>query len=135
MPDGSYQMTFPTAPGAIAPHLDVNRDTGYFVHALTHLPPGKKIMAAGTWCTWPEWIETWARVVGVADVSYKQVAVAGFDRAIPGGFGREIGEMFEYTSDPGYDGGDPEVLRLEDLRKVSLAARATRATHLVQDRR
>jgi hypothetical protein len=114
-------MKFTTDPGAKAPHLDVNRDTGHFVRALTQLPAGKTAMAAGTWCTWPEWIQTWGRVVGVADVSYKQITVDEFDRAIPGGFGREIGEMFEYTSDPGYDGGDAGVLRLEDLKKVSAA--------------
>ena len=112
-------MMFTTNPDKQAPHLDVNRDTGYFVRALTQLPPGKTAMAAGTWCTWPEWIRTWGKVVGQSKVSYKQITVEDFDRAIPGGFGKEIGEMFEYTSDPGYDGGDAEVLRLDDLNKVS----------------
>jgi hypothetical protein len=120
-------MKFTTDPGAEAPHLDVNRDTGHFVRALTHLPPGTTVMAAGTWCTWPEWITTWAKVVGGADVSYRQITVEDFDRAIPGGFGREIGEMFAYTSDPGYDGGDAEVLRLEDLKKVSHVDFCTRS--------
>jgi hypothetical protein len=50
-------------------------------------------VAAGTWCARPEWIRTWARVVGVEDVSYKQVTVEDIDRAIWAGFGREIGEM------------------------------------------
>ena len=124
MPDRSFQMAFTTDPGAEAPHLDVNKDAGYFVRALTQLPPGKTVMAAGTWCTWPEWIKTWAKVVGQAEVSYKQISVEDFDRAMPGGFGKEIGEMFEYTSAPGYDGGDTEVLRLADLKKVSKNAQA-----------
>src|SRR2546421_11552667 len=34
-------MSFTTEPDQKAPHLDVNRDTGYFVRALTQLPPGK----------------------------------------------------------------------------------------------
>ena len=75
-------------------------------------------MAAGTWCTWPQWIKTWGEV-GIPGTSYKQITVEDFDRRIPEGFGREIGEMFEYTSDLGYDGGDSGVLRLEDLKKVS----------------
>ena len=130
MADGSYQMKFPTDPAAEAPHLDVKKDTGYFVRALTQLPPGKTVMAAGTWCTWPEWIKTWAMVVGKqsVDVSYKQITVEDFDQAIPGGFGKEVGEMFEYTSDPEYDGGDVEVLRLEDLKKVSLVDMMTQFT-------
>lgn len=112
-----------TYPTAEAPHLDVNRDTGYFVRALTQFPPGKTIMAAGTWCTWPQWIKTWGEVVGIPETLYKQITVEDFDRGIPGGFGREIGEMFEYTSDPAYDGGDSGVLGLEDLKMSQMGSR------------
>ena len=77
-------------------------------------------MAAGQWCTWPEWIKTWAKIVGVPpeNVEYKQVGLDVYSKAFPGGFGQELGEMFEYSGSPGYDGGDPNVLRLDDLRKV-----------------
>jgi hypothetical protein len=73
-----------------------------------------------TWCTWPEWIKAWGHVVGQPNVSYKQITVDEFHRAIPGGFGKEIGEMFEYTSDPGYDGGDPEARGLEKRKPCRL---------------
>lgn len=101
------------------PLLDVNKDTGYFVRALTQLPPGKTVMAAGTWCTWPEYMKTWGEVVGIPGCSYKQITVAEMAKAIPGGPGKEIGEMFEYAGEPGYEGGNTNVLRWEDLEKVS----------------
>lgn len=48
------------------------------------------------------------------------MSVDDIDRSLPGGLGRELGEMFEYSNDPGYDGGDPKVLRSEHLEQVSL---------------
>jgi len=86
-------------------------------------PPGKMVMAARTWCTWLQWIKTWGEVVGIPETSYKQITVEDFDRRIPDGFGREIGEMFEYTSDLGYDGGDSGVLRLGDLKVSQMGSR------------
>lgn len=121
-PDGSFIQRFSTPLDTVVPQLEANKDTGHFAYALTHLPAGTTVMAAGTWCTWPEWVKTWARVVGVPEdkVAYKHVGNDVFDRALPDGFGKEIGEMFEYSGDPGYDGGDANVLRVDDLRKVSL---------------
>lgn len=37
-------------------------------------------------------------------------------------FGREVGYMFAYSTDPGYDGGDGRLLRAQDIRNVSLGA-------------
>lgn len=68
-------------------------------------------------------MKTWGKVAGIPGTSYKQITVDDFDRGIPGGFGREIGEMFEYTSDPGYGGGDSGVLRLEDLKASQMGSR------------
>lgn len=118
MPDGSIQMRSPTHPDTVVPHLDPNKDTGHFVQALLRLPPRKTLMAASVWCTWPEWIKTWGNVVGVK-TSYQEVRVADFDEWLPGGIGKEIGEMYEYSNDPGYDGGDPALLRCEHLEKVN----------------
>ncbi|ORY07001.1 hypothetical protein BCR34DRAFT_570901 [Clohesyomyces aquaticus] len=125
MPDGSRQMRFPTSPSTIVPHLDARKDTGPFVKALLLLPAGKTVMAASEWCTWPDWIKTWGEVVGVPDCSYKQVTVGDLDKWYPGGIGKEIGEMYEYSNDPGYDGGEPEVLRTADLKKMGIEVRAT----------
>ena len=44
--------------------------------------------------------------------------IANVNRAFRG-FGREVGDMFTYSTDPGYDGGDKELLTAEHIRNVS----------------
>ncbi|KAI1910969.1 hypothetical protein LOZ66_001959 [Ophidiomyces ophidiicola] len=119
MPDGSFKMSFATAPKALIPHLAVNADLGNFVFAVCKMPPGKSYIAAGTFCSWQEYMRIWSRVTGVAS-SYEQVTVEQMKEASPDKeFGREVGDMFAYSSDPGYDGGDKSLLRADDLRAVS----------------
>ena len=117
--DGSFVMSFPTDPPKPVPFLEVNADTGTYVYAIAQLPPGKSYMAAGTVCSWTEYMRLWSEVTG-ARGRYQQSTLEQFAKASsdePSGW--EIGEMFEYMSDPGYDGGDKELLYVEDIRKVS----------------
>lgn len=119
MPDGSFQMSFPTTPDAVVPHLDVNADTGNFVYAVSKLPPGKSYMAEGTTCSWSEYMQIWSQVTQLP-ARYKQVTLEQFVEGAPDAeFGREAGDMFAYSSDPGYDGGDSMLWKAEDIRKVS----------------
>lgn len=112
-------MSFPTDPGAPVPHLDVNADTGNFVYAIAQLPPGKAYMAEGTTCGWSEYLKLLKKVTGIA-ASYKQVTSDELIRITADTeFGRELAYMFEYSSKPGYDGGDPSLLKATDIRKVS----------------
>lgn len=74
-------------------------------------------MAASEWLTWPEWIEEWGQVTGVK-TSYKQVDVDDFDQQIPGGAGREIGQMYEFSSEYGYNAEQKDTLMTWDLEKV-----------------
>jgi hypothetical protein len=111
-------MAFATSPDKLVPHFDPAGDMGAFTYAVSQMPPGKAYMAAGTTCTWPQYLETWAKVNGVK-ASYKQVAPeemieATADREA----GIEVATMFSYSSDPGYDGG-MSLLTAADLRKVS----------------
>lgn len=94
---------------------------GAFTYAVSQMPPGKAYMAAGTTCTWPEFLDTWAKVNNV-QASYKQVSPeemieATEDRET----GIEVAAMYSYSSDPGYDGG-MNLLTAIDLEKVSNAA-------------
>lgn len=111
-------MSFPTAPTKPVPHFDPVGDMGNFTYAVSQMPPGKAYMAAGTTCTWPEFLETWAKVNGVKanynHVSEEEMIEATADREC----GIEVAAMFSYASDPGYDGG-MELLTAEDIRKVS----------------
>jgi hypothetical protein len=117
LPDGSYQMQFPTRPDVLIPHLNPRTDTGSFVRALLQLPPRATLMAASEWCTWPKWIKQWGEVSGVA-TSYKQVTVEDFDAEIPGGAGKEIGEMYAFSSEYGYNADQKDTLKTWDLEKV-----------------
>lgn len=119
-PDGSIQTAFTTAPDKPVPHLDPVGDLGNFTYAVSQMPPGKEYIAAGTICTWPEWIKTWGEVTGLP-VSYKQVTPHEMiamteDRDA----GIEVAYMFSYSTDPGYDGG-MSLLTAEDIRKVRLS--------------
>ncbi|OBT97919.2 hypothetical protein VE01_03870 [Pseudogymnoascus verrucosus] len=118
--DGTFQMSFPTAPNASVPHLAVNADMGNFVYAVSQMPPGKSYMAAGTECSWSEFIRLWSNETGVS-AAYKEVTLEQFIEMVPDKeFGAEAGDMFAYSSDPGYDGGDETLLRAEDIRKAGI---------------
>jgi hypothetical protein len=119
MPDGSIQMQSPTPSEVLIPHLDPRNDTGPFVKALLQLPPRSTVMAASEWLTWPEWIKKWGEVTGVK-TSYKQVDVDDFDRQIPGGAGKEIGQMYEFSSKYGYNAKQKDTLMTWDLEKVCI---------------
>ena len=83
------------------------------------MPPGKSYMAAGTECSWSEYMRLWSQISG-ASGSYKQVTL---DEMIEDNadkhFGKEVGVMFKYSSAPGYDGGNTTLLKAADIRKVS----------------
>jgi hypothetical protein len=60
----------------------------------------------------------WSSITRVP-ASYKQITLEQFIEASPDkDFGREAGDMFAYSSDPGYDGGDMTLLKAADIRKV-----------------
>lgn len=112
-------MSFPTAPDASIPHFAVNADMGNFVYAVSQMPPGKSYMAAGTEGSWSEFIRLWSKETGMP-AKYKEITMEEFIALVPDrAFGEEAGDMFAYSSDPGYDGGDSTLLRAEDIRKVS----------------
>jgi len=112
-------MAFTTNPDKVVPHLDPIGDMGSFTYAVYQMPPGKAYMAAGTFCSWREWIETWGKVTG-ARVSYKQITPEEMIASVPDqDFGIEVAYMFSYTSDPGYDGGY-NLLTAKDIEMVSI---------------
>jgi hypothetical protein len=118
MDDGSFVMHFPTHPDAPVPHLEVNVDTGNYVYAIAQLPPGKSYMAEGTTCSWSDYMRLWSKVTK-ASGTYQQITVDQLTQASPDKeFGAELADMFAYSSDPGYDGGDASLLKAVDIRKV-----------------
>lgn len=113
-------MTFPTDPNTKIPHFAPVEDMGTFVYAVYQMPPGKSYMAAGTTCTWPEFLKTWSDVTGIP-AKYRQITGEEMVKAVgEPEFGGEVADMFMYSSNPGYDGGafGEKLLTAEDIRKV-----------------
>lgn len=118
LPDGTIQMRFPTSPDAPIPHLDVNADTGNFVYAISQLPPGRSYIAAGSTCSWTEYMRLWSKITRVPS-SYRQVSPEAMIDELPDKeYARELADMFLYSSDPGYDGGDGSLLGVDEIREV-----------------
>lgn len=113
-------MSFPTKPEAKIPHLDVNADCGNFVYAVSQMPAGKSYLAEGSTAPWSEYLRAWSDHNGVK-TKYQEVTLEQFVEVSPDrDFGIEAGDMFSYSSDPGYDGGDETLLKAKDIRAVSL---------------
>ena len=120
MKDGSFEMRLCTSPEKPIPHFDPVGDMGSFVYAVYQMRQwrGKEYMAEGTTCTWPEWIAAWSEVTG-RPAKYRHISrEAMMEECGSEDFGGEIADMFDYSSEPGYDGGKA-LLRAEDLRKVN----------------
>ncbi|KAE8444289.1 hypothetical protein EG329_000696 [Mollisiaceae sp. DMI_Dod_QoI] len=123
--DGTFQMSFPTTPNKPVPHLSVNADTGPFIYAVSQMPPGKSYMCEGTTCSWSDYMTLWSSITG-QKAAYTQCSLQQFIDANPDKeFGREAGDMFAYSSEPGYDGGMEGLLRKEDLRKAGVEIKMT----------
>ncbi len=101
----------------LIPHLDPRKDTGVWAHALLQLPANSVLMAVSEWLTWPDWIKIWGEVTGVR-TSYKQTTVEDLEQHIPGEAGREIGEMYQFSSDFAYNAFQADSLKTWDLEKV-----------------
>lgn len=110
-------MEFTTSPEKSVPHFDPVGDMGNFTYAVSQMPAGKAYMAAGTICTWPEFLETWSKINGVK-ATYRQVTMQDMIETTPDrDTGIEVAHMYSYSSDPGYDGG-MDLLKADDLEKV-----------------
>lgn len=110
-------MTFPTSPDVLIPHFDPPSDMGSFTYGVYQMPPGKAYMAAGSFSTWRQFLETWSKYSGFPAV-YRQISREEMIAMAPD---RELGiavsGAFSYSSDPGSDGG-MDLLTADDIRKV-----------------
>jgi len=97
------------------PMVVTRKDTGYFVRALVETAPGKKLLGVGSFISWRDYMKLWAKIQGVPEGRYREITVADMDKMAPGGGGREIAEAHAYMEEFGYDGGDPTVIRPEDV--------------------
>jgi hypothetical protein len=113
-PDGSYLLSRNTPSDFKMPFIVAERDTGSFVKALVDLPPNKHILGVSEEMTFPKWVEIWGHVNGVK-AAYKEISRDELFEGVPEDFANEIGDGFDYFHEFGLSGGDPAVLRPDQL--------------------
>ncbi|MCJ1479474.1 hypothetical protein MMC13_008160 [Lambiella insularis] len=114
--DGSYRLAGVGSGKKPLPHFHTSKDTGYVVRAALQTPPGKNILAVGSMLSWADYLKVWCEVNKVPFGGYDEIPIDVFEKYIPvPGFGRELGEMFLFMDEFGYDGGDPSVVHAQDV--------------------
>ena len=116
--DGTFRIASVGAGNAPIPQMYTQKDTGYFVRALIQSPPGLNVLAYGSMESWEEYLKVFCKVHNVKYGGYDELSLEDMDKMMPGGLGMELGEMFAYVAEFGYDGGDPSIISAKD---VSLA--------------
>ena len=48
------------------PYIDIEKDTGSYVHALIKAPAPTQVLAVSEWATPRQWLEQWSQATGVA---------------------------------------------------------------------
>ena len=78
-------------------------------------------MGFGDWASVNDIAKIWTEITGIK-IQTVRGSVDDFDKAIPGGAGKELGDMCEYMSSPGYYGGEEAVkgMNLITPKDVSL---------------
>ena len=97
------------------PHVEPRKDCGYFVRALIQSSPGKNLLGYGSMASWKEFLKIWCDTIGVPYGGYDEVPIEVIEKMMPGGLGKEIGEMFAYAAEFGYDGSDPSIIHPKDV--------------------
>lgn len=64
--------------------------------------------------SWKEYCELWGKILGVS-CRYEEMTVSEWQKIMPGPIGKEIGDMWVYLSEFGYDGHDPGVVLPKDV--------------------
>ncbi|KAH9220808.1 hypothetical protein DL95DRAFT_432989 [Leptodontidium sp. 2 PMI_412] len=113
-PDGTYLLRMPLDGDALVPMIHARHNTGAFTKALVQVAPGKNLLGFGSMMSWNEFVRIWGKFHGV-ECHFERLDRKIVEQAVPGGIGEEFADMFEYTSDFGYDGGDPSVVHPKDL--------------------
>lgn len=109
--DDEYVIAFPLDGNKQVPMYHPRHDTGPLVKALVKSSPGKNLMGYSSLISFDEIAEIWSKNLGKS-VKYQRSTVDVMDKIMPGGVGKELGEMMEYISSPGYFGGEEAVKEL-----------------------
>jgi len=117
--DGTYEIAACGPGTSLHPFVDQNRDTAIFVHALANSPPQSEIKlyyGYSEMLSFNAWAALLSKALG-AKVNYKELTIDEYDERITfhKGVGRELGEMYSYSAEYGYDGGEEGIIPILDL--------------------
>lgn len=112
-PNGSMILRIPGS-GDVPIPLVLPKDTGNFVWSLIQLPAGTNMLAFSARLPWADYVKLWSKLTGIP-ATFEKTTVAEHAKLAPNGYGEEIGEMFAYAQDYGYDGSDPSVVFSADV--------------------
>ncbi|ESZ94819.1 putative hscarg dehydrogenase [Sclerotinia borealis F-4128] len=112
-PDGSFLVMRPLRPDSVNEFMVAHRDTGVYVKALLDMPAGTNLIGVSQRMTWAEWTKVWGATLGV-QAEFKHVSEEVFWEGVPEEM-RELQDAWDYADEFGHTGGDPDVLRPEQL--------------------
>ncbi|TEY56927.1 hypothetical protein BOTCAL_0223g00060 [Botryotinia calthae] len=112
--DGGFLFERPLSLDSIVEFVVTQKDTGVFVKALIDMPPGKNLIGVSDRMTWKEWAKIWGDVLGFK-AGFKQVSEKTFWKGVPEPLLRELQVAWDYADQFGHTGGDPDVVRPEEL--------------------
>ncbi|TKA68787.1 hypothetical protein B0A49_06279 [Cryomyces minteri] len=128
--DGTMKLKVPGS-GDIPIPLVVPSDCGYLVRALVQAPPGTNLLAFGDRMLWADYVALWSKTTGVP-ATFEKTTVAEHAKLSPNGYGEQVGEMYAYFQDFGYDGSDPSVVHVQHLRERGIDVPTTSIKHYIE---
>ena len=99
------------------PYIDVEKDTGSYVHALIKAPAPTQVLAVSEWATVKQWLEQWSRATGVASRA-ERVDFDHFRGDDPTGFMGMMIETSGFIEELGFAGGDRRILMPEEASYI-----------------
>lgn len=101
--------------------MNVENDTGSFVHALFEAPAPVQVLVVSEWATAKDWSERWSQITGVRS-NVKQADPSVFRGEDPTGFMKMMLETSEFMEELGFTGGDKKILLPEEVSSAEVLA-------------
>lgn len=93
-------MCKPGGDKAIHPFVDT-RDTGIFVDLLVRSPPKQDLLGVSEMASYATFMKILSEVTG-ENCEVREISVEEADKALPGGFGREVAESTATSAEFGW---------------------------------
>jgi hypothetical protein len=100
------------------PYIDVEKDSGSYIHALIKAPAPTQVLAVSEYATAQQWLEQWSQATGVASRA-EQVDLDLFRGDDPTGFMGMMIETSGFIEELGFAGGDKRILMPEEVSCVA----------------